>query len=400
MSGHTSTVREGRRDLRDRDSIRWSLIVMRGPGQRVRQFRIRRRFVYAAPAALLLLFAAILAALQLHAAWQLDALRRELIAQSARHRETIAAKDGQIRALEAEMRALSDQQGALEKRLEGLRELERRLERFFDRYGEGAEKAPREPDEAADESDRDRREGRPGGGAPDADDPDGLGAATDSPGGKDTSTADSDAGAPGGADAFADRPGVIDRNAELPESPEATAALMIRMMNADEPDFRALSGMVDELERSMALRLEAERLKRMEAAALPSAWPTRSRRITSTYGYRRDPFTGETAFHDGIDISGRKGDPVYAAGNGTVEETGFDGTRGRFIVIAHLKGLTSRYYHLSSVGVEPGDTVKRGDRIGALGSTGRSTGPHLHFAVWKDGESVNPLEYLELVKEE
>jgi len=354
---------------------------MRGPDQRVRQFRIRRRVVYAAPAALLLLFAAVLAALQLRAAWQLDALRRELAEQSVRHREAMAAKDGRIRALEAEMQALSDQQGALERRLEDLRELERRLERFFDRYGEGEDAATPETDAAQNAAGPDRT--------------DGAGASADGPG-----SASAFADSPGGTDASARGPEDPDRTADGPASPEATAARMIRMMHADNPDLRALTGMVDELERSMERRIEAERLRRMEADALPSAWPTRSRRITSTWGYRRDPFTGEIVFHDGIDIAGRAGDPVYAAGDGTVEDAGIDNTRGRYVVIAHRNGLTSRYYHLSSVDVEPGDAVKRNERIGSLGSTGRSTGPHLHFAVAREGESVNPLDYLELVKEE
>lgn len=337
--------------MRDRGSNRWSLIVMRGPDKRVRQFRVRRRFVFAAPAALLLLFAAGLGLLQARASWQLAALERLLAEQNALHRAALEAKDGQIRALEAEVRALSDQQTALEERLHDLRDLERRLEDFFDRYDNGA----------------------------------------DAPGAADSLRGKADAGPQDGTDAL--------QTDALPP-PEATAADMIRELNADEPDFRALSGMVGELDRSMALRLEAARLRQLEADALPSFWPTRSRQITSTWGYRRDPFTGETAFHAGIDISGRKGDPVYAAGDGTVAETGFDASRGSYVVIRHRNGLTSHYYHLSAVEAEQGAAVKRGERIGRLGSSGRSTGPHLHFGVEADGESVNPLDYLELVKED
>jgi Membrane proteins related to metalloendopeptidases len=340
--------------LRDRGSIRWSLIVMRGPDKRVRQFRMRRRFVVAAPAALLLLFAACLALLQARASWQLAALKRELTEQTALHQAALAAKDGQISALEAEVRALSDNQGELEARLRDLHELERRLENFFDRYGENA------------------------------DAPEGLIglSGTDAAGKSDTDGWDPTVGP------------------DAPAPPEATAADMIRLLHADEPDFRAISGMVDDLDRSMALRLEEARRRKQEADALPSAWPTRSRRVTSTFGYRRDPYTGETAFHAGIDIAGRKGDPVYAAGDGEVADTGSNTSRGRYIVIAHRNRLRSLYYHLSDVEVEPGDSVKRGERIGALGSSGRSTGPHLHFAVESDGESVNPFEYLELVKED
>ena len=367
---------------------------MRGPDKRVRQFRVRRRIVFAAPVALLLLFAAGLALLQARASWQLAALQREMAEQNALHRAAIAAKDGQIRALEDEVRTLSDHQDALEERLRDLRELERRLEDLMRRYGDGADAAG-EADAAghADTPVASSGSNMAGGaGEPDGSSRDGTAAGPDA--------ADPAEGAAAANDAAAPVPSSARGGEAAPAPPDKTAADMIRMLNADEPDFRALTGMVDELDRSVALRIEAERLRRLEADALPSAWPTRSRQVTSPYGYRRDPLTGELAFHDGIDISGRKGDPVYAAGDGTVEETGYDSTRGRYIVIAHRGGLRSRYYHLSAVEAEPGDQVKRGERIGALGSSGRSTGPHLHFAVEADGESVSPLDYLELVKED
>src|SRR5262249_50694788 len=140
--------------------------------------------------------------------------------------------------------------------------------------------------------------------------------------------------------------------------------------------------------------------RRAEAAAVPSEWPTVSRKLTSGFGYRTDPIDGGSAFHAGVDISGEIGDPVFAAGDGQVKEAGFDSERGNFIIIAHRNGLESWYLHLSKINVNQGDLVHRGDAIGKMGNTGRSTGPHLHFQIVLRNEPVNPLRYLRLVKED
>lgn len=126
----------------------------------------------------------------------------------------------------------------------------------------------------------------------------------------------------------------------------------------------------------------------------PSIWPTDSRRVTSHYGYRRDPFNRSLSFHAGIDIGANFNDPVYATADGTVTESGYDRYLGHYILIDHGSGLKTRYMHLNKRYVEQGDQVKKGETIGLIGSTGRSTGPHLHYEVWVDGKVADPRAYL------
>jgi murein DD-endopeptidase MepM/ murein hydrolase activator NlpD len=118
-------------------------------------------------------------------------------------------------------------------------------------------------------------------------------------------------------------------------------------------------------------------------------WPT-SGRITSGYGFRRSPFTGARQFHSGIDIGAPTGTPVRAAMSGRVTHVGFDNTFGNTVIISHHSGYRTLYAHLNVARVRPGAYVQTGERIGDVGSTGLSTGPHLHFTVYKNGVTVNP----------
>lgn len=127
----------------------------------------------------------------------------------------------------------------------------------------------------------------------------------------------------------------------------------------------------------------------------PTYWPTESTRITSDYGYRRDPFTRRSAFHSGIDIGGKSGDPVYAAADGVVTSAGYSSGHGYSVTIKHPSGMTTRYSHLRKYEVEKGQKVLQGEKIAQLGSTGRSTGPHLHFEVIENGKTVDPMTYLD-----
>jgi murein DD-endopeptidase MepM/ murein hydrolase activator NlpD len=127
--------------------------------------------------------------------------------------------------------------------------------------------------------------------------------------------------------------------------------------------------------------------------AMPASWPVRGR-LTAGFGQRMDPFSGEEAFHPGIDIADPPGTDVVATGNGLVIEAEPDAGYGRSILIDHGDGITTRYAHLSRIFVVVGEQVKQGEIIGAIGTSGRTTGPHLHYEVRIHGTPVNPGRFL------
>ncbi len=127
---------------------------------------------------------------------------------------------------------------------------------------------------------------------------------------------------------------------------------------------------------------------------LPTIW-AHSGKINNEYGFRRNPFGGGSyEFHPGLDIDGNKGDTVIAPAKGVVVKAGWQGGYGNLIEIDHGNGLTTRYGHLSKIGVQIGDTVERGQLIGLVGSTGRSTGPHLHYEIRFADRAINPRRFL------
>lgn len=139
------------------------------------------------------------------------------------------------------------------------------------------------------------------------------------------------------------------------------------------------------------------RLDRLERAlmAVPSTLPTTPVMLSSPFGVRSDPFMGGAAMHTGLDIRGVRGQPIHASAPGRVIRVGYWGGYGNVVVIDHGHGIETRYGHLSGFTVRPGATVKAGEQIGLMGSTGRSTGNHLHFEVRINGRAVNPRPYLE-----
>ena len=118
-------------------------------------------------------------------------------------------------------------------------------------------------------------------------------------------------------------------------------------------------------------------------------------RVASAYGKRRDPFTGEPEFHAGLDLAAPLGTPVRAAADGTVAFSGRRGDAGNLVELVHDDGMRTRYAHLAGMTVQTGESVRAGQVLGAVGSTGRSTGPHLHFAVERGGHPVDPKPLLE-----
>ena len=128
-------------------------------------------------------------------------------------------------------------------------------------------------------------------------------------------------------------------------------------------------------------------------AGTPSIWPAEGW-VTSSFGARNSPFTGRRDFHKGIDIAAPHGTHIYAPAKGTVTFSGNDGAYGNSVTILHGNGITTRYGHMQKTNVKQGQVVNRGDIIGFVGSTGRSTGPHLHYEVMLNGVCVNPMRYI------
>jgi murein DD-endopeptidase MepM/ murein hydrolase activator NlpD len=128
---------------------------------------------------------------------------------------------------------------------------------------------------------------------------------------------------------------------------------------------------------------------------LPTLLPVIDGWYSSNFGYRIDPFSGQQSFHEGIDFPAETGTAIVAAASGLVVEAGWHAQYGKIVEIDHGNGLVSRYAHASRIGVKEGDLVVRGQNIAAVGTTGRSTGPHLHFEVRLNGVPQNPVRFLD-----
>jgi murein DD-endopeptidase MepM/ murein hydrolase activator NlpD len=149
-----------------------------------------------------------------------------------------------------------------------------------------------------------------------------------------------------------------------------------------------------QLYRISLTRAEVDRLQRT-LSLIPYRKPVIGEvEFTSGFGIRSDPFLGRAAMHTGLDFRAAMGDPVRATANGKVINAGNSGGYGRMVEIDHGNGLSTRYGHLSVIGVKVGDIIKIGQVIGEVGSTGRSTGPHLHYETRIDGEAVDPQRFL------
>lgn len=155
-------------------------------------------------------------------------------------------------------------------------------------------------------------------------------------------------------------------------------------LNRVEPKFKDLFlswKKVEQLETSMA--------------AIPAAMPVSNASNSSGFGVRFDPFSGNAAMHTGVDMAGPQGQEIRATADGVISRAAWFGGYGNCIDVEHGKGIATRYGHMSRLLVQPGQTVKKGDVIGLMGSTGRSTGSHLHYEVRVDGRAVNPAPFLQ-----
>lgn len=176
-------------------------------------------------------------------------------------------------------------------------------------------------------------------------------------------------------------------------APGIAAPVLSGAFGAPDTAFGVLRDILGVIEQQLAsVRSGVERRQAL-ASATPSIWPIAGW-ISSGFGQRRDPFTGRQDFHPGLDISADFGQRVSAPADGTVVGASYNGNYGNLVSIDHGFGLTTRYGHLSRFEVTVGQAVRRGEVIGYVGSTGRSTSPHLHYEVLVNGQLTNPLRLL------
>jgi len=176
-----------------------------------------------------------------------------------------------------------------------------------------------------------------------------------------------------------------------PEDAGVASATSLDELMGDTTDMVAL---ISDRKRKLEQLEQSIMEKDLEKQATPSGWPIHSGYISSKFGYRRHPVGGRTRFHSGVDFASKRGTPVHATADGVVVFSGWRSGYGRLVEIRHMDGMVTRYAHNQNNLVAEGEMVEKGQVIAKLGSTGRSTGPHVHFEVRIDGQAVNPLKYI------
>lgn len=185
------------------------------------------------------------------------------------------------------------------------------------------------------------------------------------------------------------------------EQEKAASAYLGQGSGRDMEDITALKGvlqaqnvnisqMIAERKNSVSKLLSELEGKGGTLASFPDLWPVKGGTVSSEYGSRSDPVEGGYEWHQGLDIAVDFGAPVFASAAGTVKQSGWNGGYGRYICIDHGNGYASAYGHMSGLAVSAGQKVAKGEIIGFVGSSGYSTGPHIHFEIMVDGQSVDP----------
>lgn len=162
-----------------------------------------------------------------------------------------------------------------------------------------------------------------------------------------------------------------------------------------EGEVASLARVLEDRERQLSVLDDVLAERRLDAASTPAGEPITEGWMSSAYGYREDPFDGERAWHAGVDFAGREGSPISAVGAGVVTYAGERWGYGKLVEVTHGDGYVTRYGHNARILVKEGEVVRRGDQVAEMGSTGRSTGPHVHLEVIKDGEHINPWKYVQ-----
>lgn len=159
--------------------------------------------------------------------------------------------------------------------------------------------------------------------------------------------------------------------------------------------IESLDDRLEDRERQLAVLESVIMERELTAATTPAGEPIGKGWMSSSYGYRQDPFTGKRAWHEGVDFAGRLGSPVLSVAGGVVTFAGERWGYGKLVEVTHGSGYVTRYAHNQRISVEEGQVVRRGDQVAEMGTSGRSTGAHVHLEVLKNGESVNPWKYVQ-----
>ncbi|GAC43803.1 M23 family metallopeptidase [Paenibacillus popilliae] len=319
---------------------RMTLLVIRDAEQAVKQINVPKMLVVSFPITAVLSISGLVLSMQWKAAVEIRELEGLLSHQSEALEVTVKNKDEVIQRLQNEIVHLSSETAAVKQRINHMSSLEKQLEDFVEgTFGVSKESGEGQPRFVR-------------------------------------STAWNEQRQVGGEDI---RSGMEQ---------------MLELAERSQLDLAQMKCMLSSIQRSAPAVLNQAQKKQELIVGTPSVWPAKSRRLTSSFGYRKDPLSGYAAFHAGIDIGGETGDSVLATAEGEVIEAGFNASRGHFIIIRHVNQLDTWYMHLQRIHVSVGDKVDKGGIIGALGTTGRSTGPHLHFQIVQRGEPIDPLLFL------
>ena len=337
-----------RKFVKKRSRTRFTFVVIPDANRSVVRFRLSF-FVLLAAGLIMLgitVSAVVFAVLNARNADAVSVLQRQLTDTIDTYNQQLAEKNDQIASLESSLTDLAEFARALEEDMENIRSLESEIRQIT-----GAES-----------------EGFP-------------------------AVASTVEGGQGGEE-------ILFGETDMPDRESRAATLRSDQISDIESTYQSLE---EEIEKWMP-RLEQLKAEILERQAIlrvtPTILPTSRLRVTSEFGMRRDPFTRRLTFHAGIDLGGDVGDPVYAAADGKVIESGRDRTQGNYIMIDHGRGIKTRYLHLNKRHVDVGDYVQKGQRIGDLGNTGRSTGPHLHYEVIVNGKNVDPWPYIKTARKE
>ncbi|MDO9452735.1 MAG: M23 family metallopeptidase [Stagnimonas sp.] len=180
-----------------------------------------------------------------------------------------------------------------------------------------------------------------------------------------------------------------------PETGEIEVAMADARQDPLLQSIEKFESKLTERERQMRVLEDLLMASRMQQEVVPSGWPVVNGFISSLFGYRTDPFSGRGAFHEGMDFAGKEGSGIMAVGAGVVSFAGERSGYGNLVEINHGNGYVTRYGHNAASLVKAGETVRKGQRVALMGSSGRSTGPHVHFEVLLNGSPVNPSQYIE-----